>query len=226
MFLTIGINPHIYAQSRSIINFNTGWKFLLGDEPAAKNNDFNDSKWRTLDLPHDWSFEGSFSEQNPTTFNEGALPGGIGWYRKTFSVPASSINKLIYINFDGVYKNSEVWINGFYLGKRPNGYISFRYELTSHLKFGSEKNVIVVNYSGGNLCVLKTNADGSLQPVVQNIAHEGYGVNVERVNTLSVMGKKKVRFTKAGTLAGRKPNYKKAIVTLAEGEVIDFYSNV
>jgi beta-galactosidase len=129
---------------RSVESFNKNWKFFLGDEPNAKNASFISQKWRSLTLPHDWSIEGSFSEKNPSTANEGALPTGIGWYRKTFTLPASAQNKNIYIDFDGIYRNSEVWINGHYLGKRPNGYISFRYNLTRYAVFNRKKNVIAV----------------------------------------------------------------------------------
>jgi beta-galactosidase len=133
------------AQSaRKIESFDSNWKFTLGDDSTAKQPQFNDSKWRTLDLPHDWSIEGSFSEKNPTTQGEGGLPAGIGWYRKTFKVPSTSKNKNILVDFDGVYRNSEVWINGYYLGKRPNGYISFSYDLTPYLNFGEKTNVIAV----------------------------------------------------------------------------------
>jgi beta-galactosidase len=133
------------AQSvRKVENFDSSWKFMLGDDSLAKNNTFNDNKWRTLDLPHDWSIEGSFSPKNTSTASEGGLPAGIGWYRKTFTLPLSSKIKNIIINFDGVYRNSEVWINGHYLGKRPNGYISFNYDLTGYLKFGNQSNVIAV----------------------------------------------------------------------------------
>jgi beta-galactosidase len=132
------------SAQRSIIKFNKDWKFYLGDDSLAREINYDDSKWRVLNLPHDWSIEGSFSEKYPTTFNEGALPAGIGWYRKTFTVPVASKNKRVFINFDGIYRNSEVWINGHYLGRRPNGYISFQYELTPYLKFGNEKNVFAV----------------------------------------------------------------------------------
>ena len=144
VFFAICISLQLFSQSRSITNFNYDWKFFLGDDSLAINKNYDDSKWRTLDLPHDWSIEGNFRKENPATFNEGALPAGIGWYRKRFTIPVLSKNKRVYINFDGVYKNSEVWINGFYLGKRPNGYILFRYELTDHLNFGNDKNVITV----------------------------------------------------------------------------------
>src|SRR5436190_22326001 len=105
-----------FSQSRAKVLFNKDWKFYPGDDSLAKAPQFNDVTWRKLDLPHDWSIEGEFSEKNPTTFNEGALPAGIGWYRKTFTLPASSKNKLVRIVFDGVYQNSQVWINGHYLG--------------------------------------------------------------------------------------------------------------
>ncbi|MBW4889011.1 DUF4982 domain-containing protein [Mucilaginibacter sp. HMF5004] len=124
-------------------NFNHGWKFILGDDSLARYAKYDDSKWRQLTLPHDWSIEGTFDEKATSTTNEGALPTGIGWYRKIFTLPAASEGKNTYIDFDGVYKNSEVWINGHYLGKRPNGYISFRYDLTPYANFG-KANVIAV----------------------------------------------------------------------------------
>jgi beta-galactosidase len=126
------------------VSFNEGWKFFLGDVPEAGNEKFDDSAWRSLKLPHDWSIEGPFSEKNPAGVGGGALPGGIGWYRKTFEISAADKNKNIFIDFDGIYRNSEVWINGHYLGKRPNGYISFRYDITPYLEFGNIKNTISV----------------------------------------------------------------------------------
>jgi len=132
------------ANDRIVTNFCEGWKFNLGDVPKASEASFNDSAWRKLDLPHDWSIEGSFSKDNPATYEGGALPGGIGWYRKSFTMPETEKGKLVFIDFDGVYLNSEVWINGHYLGIRPYGYSSFRYELTPYLNFGSSKNVIAV----------------------------------------------------------------------------------
>src|SRR5215831_5509862 len=126
------------------VSFNQDWRFHLGDVPDAKEASFDDSQWRQLNLPHDWSIEGAFDEKNPAGTGGGALPGGTGWYRKTFTVPASAKQKLLFIDFDGVYRNSEVWINGHNLGKRPYGYSSFEYELTPFLNFGSQENVIAV----------------------------------------------------------------------------------
>jgi len=129
---------------RQTTNFDQAWRFHLGDVAGAQQAAFGDSGWRALDLPHDWSIEGPFKEQNPAGVAGGALPGGIGWYRKAFTLPAGDTAKVVFIEFDGVYRNSEVWINGKYLGKRPYGYSSFRYELTPHLRYGKQRNVIAV----------------------------------------------------------------------------------
>jgi beta-galactosidase len=126
------------------VSFNQDWRFQLGDVSNGQDPDLNDSQWRRLDLPHDWSIEGEFSEKARSGTGGGALPGGIGWYRKAFTVPLTAKGKSIFIEFDGVYRNSEVWINGHYLGKRPYGYSSFVYELTPHLIYGGGPNVIAV----------------------------------------------------------------------------------
>jgi beta-galactosidase len=133
-----------YAQARQTENFDRYWKFYLGDAPNAQLENFPDVTWRSLTLPHDWSIEGKFDEHSPATTGGGALTGGIGWYRKTFTMPAQSKSRKIFVDFDGVYMNSEVWINNHYLGKRPYGYSSFRYDLSPYLKFGRDKNVIAV----------------------------------------------------------------------------------
>ncbi|WP_242691715.1 beta-galactosidase GalB [Desertivirga arenae] len=131
------------AQTRNIQNFDKGWKFYLGEVSKASTASFDDSRWRSLNLPHDWSIEGKFDEKNPSGQGGGALPGGIGWYRKTFSVPLSSKNRSVFIDFGGIYRNSEVWINGHSLGIRPNGYISFRYDLSPYLNYGSTNTIAV-----------------------------------------------------------------------------------
>jgi beta-galactosidase len=135
----------LFAQQQlaGTVNFNAGWKFYLGDQGGASAKNFSDIAWRTLDLPHDWSMEGAFDKNNPATAGGGALPGGIGWYRKQFTVPANSKGKYVAVDFDGVYKNSEVWINGHYLGKKPNGYIAFRYVLSPFLNYGGQNTIAV-----------------------------------------------------------------------------------
>lgn len=144
-----GISFYAQAQTaaRTIQDFDNNWKFYLGNADDAKQVSFNDAPWRSLNLPHDWSIELPFDSTSPTGNGGGALRGGIGWYRKTFTMPAAAKSKHIFIDFDGVYMNSEVFINGHSLGVRPNGYISFRYELTSYLKYGNEKNIIAVKVS-------------------------------------------------------------------------------
>lgn len=141
IFFTLNVSAG--QNPRTVSNFNSGWNFRLGDVAKAFSPRFNDADWRKLNLPHDWAVEGDFSENNPAGSGGGALPGGIGWYRKTFKADKKLIGKKIFIDFDGVYSNSEVWLNGVSLGVRPYGYISFRYELTKYLKFDAD-NVIAV----------------------------------------------------------------------------------
>lgn len=142
-FLICSVQLSLSAQKpgRETQNFNFDWKFYKGEAANAQSVTYDDSGWRKLDLPHDWTIEGPFSKDNFSC--TGYLPGGIGWYRKTFNVPANLVGKKIFIYFDGVYNNSEVWINGKSLGKRPYGYISFQYDLTPEIKYGAA-NVISV----------------------------------------------------------------------------------
>ena len=133
------------AATRVSTSFDSDWRFLKSDAPGAEKPDFDDASWRKLDVPHDWSIEGPFDKNNPTGGAGGFLPAGIGWYRKHFILPTDYSRRRVFIDFDGVMANSDVWINGFHLGKRPYGYVSFRYELTGHLNFGSNKpNVLAV----------------------------------------------------------------------------------
>ena len=126
---------------REVQNFNFDWKFYKGDVSNGQDPGLNDSEWRKLDLPHDWSIEANFNKSYASS--TGYLPGGIGWYRKSFFIPANEINRKVFISFDGIYNNSEVWINGTLLGKRPNGYISFQYDMTPFIRPGKE-NLIAV----------------------------------------------------------------------------------
>ncbi|WP_281227901.1 glycoside hydrolase family 2 TIM barrel-domain containing protein [Flavobacterium aquiphilum] len=143
--LTILFSTTILAQkqARIVEDFNKNWNFKLGDYPQAINANFSTADWRSLQLPHDWSIEGAFNKDNPTGTKEGFLPAGKGWYRKVFTVPANWKDKTVSVEFDGVFKNSEVFINGHSLGVRPSGYISFAYELSQYLNFG-KANIIAV----------------------------------------------------------------------------------
>ena len=125
-------------------DFNSGWKFNRGDVTGGQNASVDDSTWRSLSVPHDWSIELAFSQSSPSGSGGGYLDGGVGWYRKTFTLDQSYSGKRILIQFDGVYMNSQVWINGTSLGTRPYGYSSFEYDLTPYVNLGSTSNLIAV----------------------------------------------------------------------------------
>ena len=129
------------VQARERLNFDKGWKFILADKPEMAKVDYDDSGWRTLDVPHDWAREGNFYVGNPSGAGGGALPGGIGWYRKMFEVRSMNEDRY-YLEFDGVYMNSTVYVNGQKVGFRPYGYSSFEYDITECLKEG--RNIIAV----------------------------------------------------------------------------------
>ncbi|MDR6342039.1 beta-galactosidase [Filimonas zeae] len=171
------------------------WRFSLSDPAAAQQPEYNDKAWRQLDLPHDWSIEGATALENPTKGAGGYFPAGTGWYRKSFTVPATWKGKKVAVYFEGVYMNAEVFINGKRLGKQPYGYTSFFYDLTPYLKSGGG-NVLAVRvnnaaqmncrwYSGSGIYrhVWLTVND----PV--HIAQWGVGVTTPEVNA----GKAKVK---------------------------------
>lgn len=129
------------SSGRVTEDFNFEWRFQLGDSPDWSAPGFDDSSWRQLRLPHDWGIEGEFSPKHPAGTNGGALPGGIGWYRKHFRTPKA---ERVAVEFDGVYMNSTVWVNGVKVGERPYGYSSFNVDLTGKLNPVGEDNVIAV----------------------------------------------------------------------------------
>lgn len=145
-FLFCGI-----ASARSIVSLDSDWAFLAGDRSGAESPGFDSAAWRKLDVPHDWSIEGGFSKDAATTGSGGWLPSGVTWYRKTFTLPADAKGQRAWIEFDGIMANSSVWLNGHLLGKRPNGYVSFRYDITDRL-----------HPDGPNLLAVR--ADTSAQP--------------------------------------------------------------
>ncbi|HVX48720.1 MAG TPA: glycoside hydrolase family 2 TIM barrel-domain containing protein [Chitinophagaceae bacterium] len=136
------------------ISFDDGWKFLRADDSTAFMQDYSDNNWRAVDLPHDWSIEdlpnqntdsvrGPFLKSSVGGQSTGYVAGGVGWYRKTFTLPAAARHKLVSVYFDGVYMNSDVWINGHHLGNHPYGYTPFYYDLTPWLS-PRGNNVIAV----------------------------------------------------------------------------------
>ncbi len=157
---------------RRTTNFDKEWRFHLGDVQNAQQKSFSDKGWRLLDVPHDWSIEGENLENAPGGGSVGYFPMGIGWYRKTFNVPGWSREKRYSIEFDGVYMNSTVWLNGVQLGVRPYGYASFSYDLTPYLK--ASGNVIAVR------------VDNSLQPNSRWYSGSGIYRHVRLVETSPV----------------------------------------
>lgn len=137
-------------ESRQHVLIDKNWKFIQSDVKDGEKQIFDDSKWRTLNLPHDWSIEGEFKEDAITKGPGGYLPAGIGWYRKHLNINSIAKDQQFWIEFDGVYMNSDVWINGQHLGKHPYGYTSIWYDLTPYIKKG--ENIIAVK------------VDNSLQP--------------------------------------------------------------
>jgi len=130
------------ARDSRAVDFNRDWRFSLTDASTdASSPAFDDSGWRRLNLPHDWAIEGDFNENNPSGTGGGALPGGIGWYRKTFATPAG---EKVYLDFDGAYMNASVFVNGRLLGTRPYGYASFSYDITDCLNTDGRDNIVAV----------------------------------------------------------------------------------
>jgi len=123
-------------------SFDLGWKFHLGDASGAQGATFDDSSWTAVDLPHDWSISLPFNQSSAATYEGGYLDGGLGWYRKTFDLPASSGQK-VFVQFDGVYMDSTVYLNGTQICARPYGYSSFECDLGANAKAGAS-NVIAV----------------------------------------------------------------------------------
>lgn len=170
---TTGVKAKISSESimDENINFNANWKFQLGELPGFHLPSYNDNNWRTLDVPHDWSIEGKFDEQNPAGASGGFLPTGIGCYRKHFVMPEGSKGKRVKIRFDGVYMKSSVYLNGVFLGNRPYGFSTFEYDLTPHLKYDNAENILAVE------------VDNALQPSSRWYTGSGINRNVYLIIT-------------------------------------------
>lgn len=195
LFVMLCLSVGTFAQVSGKKNtFDDNWKFSFGDIPEAKNPSFNDASWRNVDLPHDWSIEnlpnqeagkviGPFSKESIGTTATGYTVGGTGWYRKTFTLPANEKFSQSLINFDGVYMNSEVWVNGKLVGNHPYGYTAFQFDITEFLNPAGKPNVIAVKvknegknsrwYSGSGIY----RHVWLIQKQSAHIAHDGVFVN-------------------------------------------------
>ena len=132
---------------RSRTSLDKNWKFIQEDVVNGSNPDYDDKSWRELNVPHDWSIEGEYAENHPAGRAGAYLPTGIGWYRKSLDIKNLSKENRYFIEFDGVYMNSDVWINSHHLGNRPYGYIGFAYDLTPFLKEGENTIAVKVDHS-------------------------------------------------------------------------------
>src|SRR5450631_840490 len=172
------------------VSFDLAWKFHAGDVTGAQATTYDDSSWTALDVPHDWSISLPFTQNSPAGAGGGYLNGGVGWYRKTFTLPASASGQKILVQFDGVYMDSTVYLNGTQVGARPYGFSSFECDLTANAKFGAS-NVLAVRvnnqqpssrwYSGSGIyrhTWLKT-----VNPV--RVAYTGTAVTTPQVSSSS-----------------------------------------
>lgn len=140
LFIVVGCST---ANPRTVHALDAGWRFFQGEALGAEQTGFDAADWQQVDIPHDWSIAGPFDENAATTGAGGWLPSGIAWYRKTIDLPDDAAGKRIWLEFDGIMANSDVWFNGRHLGHRPNGYVSFRYDISEQVKAG-EENILVV----------------------------------------------------------------------------------
>jgi beta-galactosidase/beta-glucuronidase len=155
------------------ISLNENWRFHLGDCPNAWKKGYDSSDWERITLPHDWSVKQPFNKKYSS--GTGYLAGGIGWYHKTFTLPEAFRGKKIWIVFDGIYKNSQVWCNSYYNGKRPYGYTTFRYDLTDQVCFGDTENLISVKVDHSDISDSRwftgSGITRKIQLIVEDLVH-------------------------------------------------------
>lgn len=142
-FVSCDSHQEEIGNSRVVKSFNNDWKFIQEEVEGAEALKFNDKNWQVLNVPHDWSLESEFNQDNLSARGGAYVTTGIGWYRKEFQLPKSAEGRRVWINFGALMANSDVYINGHHLGHRPYGYVEINYELTDYINFG-KTNVISV----------------------------------------------------------------------------------
>jgi len=171
--------------------FDFGWKFCKGKFEGVEKNDFDDKSWRILDLPHDWSIEdlpnqgtfklpngktqivsGPFDSEATGSCNSGYTVGGTAWYRKHFSLPKTYSDKVVIVNFDGVYMNADFWINGHHLGNHPYGYTAFGFDISKYLNYGDKENIIAVEVKNEGINSRWYSGSGIYRHVYLNITNK------------------------------------------------------
>ncbi|WP_101310207.1 glycoside hydrolase family 2 TIM barrel-domain containing protein [Labilibaculum manganireducens] len=254
-FIFAVVSTNLMAQTDSNLRtrlFDEGWSFKLDSiESGPEKPDFDDSGWRKLDLPHDWSTEdvaiqipdsivGPFYRKSDGQTFDGFTYGGTGWYRKSFKLSKAEEGKNIFIQFDGVYMNSDVWINGHHLGNHPYGYTPFNYELTPYLNLPGQENVLVVkvrNEGKNSRWYAGSGIYRHVQLTVVNPLHiDIWGVNVTtpevsetsaKVNVATTItnGEKKdedfILFTQLFNAEGHNVGKGESKVTIAAGETLE-----
>ncbi len=217
-----------YDSSKRVHDFDANWKFYLGDANGAEGINFDDSAWRTVSVPHDYSIEQEYTQSGEA--ESGYLLGGTGWYRKHFTLTEDMKDKEIRLDFGGVYMNATVWVNGTQVGTHPYGYTPFSFDITEHVKAG-EENVITVKvdhqtpssrwYSGSgiyrsvDLTVMdKVHVDlNGTKVTTPNLAKEKDGnVNMDVVTTVANEGQDTKEVTLVHTL--REKGGKDAVATV------------
>ena len=199
------INTYDGARAGTV-SFDLGWKFKLGDVSGAQGATFDDSSWTALDVPHDWSVSLAFNQSSKASFGGGYLDGGIGWYRKSFTLPAQTADQRVFLQFDGIYMDSTVYLNGTQVCARPYGYSSFECDVTTGAKAGVS-NVVAVKvnnqlpssrwYSGSGIyrhVWLKT-----VNPM--HVAYTGARVTTPQASTTSATVNLAITVTNDGTAA-------------------------
>lgn len=146
MMLPAAVNAQRTAGGpRTVETLADGWRFHRGEATGAEQPGFDDAAWNEVSVPHDWSIAGPVAENNPSGAPGGYFPDGVGWYRRQFTLAPGDLRRHVFVVLDGVMANSDVWVNGFHLGHRPNGYVSLIYDLTGHLRTGAdEPNMLAV----------------------------------------------------------------------------------
>jgi beta-galactosidase len=178
------------SSPRRVIPFDQAWSFHQGEVDGASEATFDASEWERVNTPHDWAIAGPFREDAPARGDGGFLPTGVAWYRKAFVAPESLRGRRVVVEFDGVMANSRVYLNGELLGERPNGYVSFQYDLTPYLRYGdAEPNTLAVRTDTSEQVASRWYTGSGIYRHVRlietdplHVAHNGIGVSTPEVN--------------------------------------------
>lgn len=177
LFIAAAALPAAAYAQRAVVPLDAGWRFQRGDAPGAEQRGFDDAAWRVVDVPHDWSIEGPYDRAAPSGRGGGYLPSGVSWYRRRFPLAEAERGRRVSLELDGAMADARVWVNGRYVGRRPNGYVSVRYDVTEYARFGDAD-------AGANVVAVRT--DTTLQPASRWYTGQGLYRHVRLVTTDAV----------------------------------------